>query len=331
MTKLPFETYTADNTNPTHYTQKPHFSSRLAVKKELEAKFERLWLVDPEQFNPLRNCMERERLDRTWDLLLAHAHPRDKCVVDLGCAAGVFSRKVRDGGAAQVEAVDIAQNALKKLREEDMTRIVAKQDTLPLTSLPDNGYDIVIGTDVIAYLPLQDYRLFFSELSRLVKPEGHVLCSTPIDISTDGGVEQFIEMAQTEFLINGVTPSYHALYIKLTNTLEAPSTFVKMWKDQKLRKKELDARKGLNRSWFWMNSTPLLFWIWAPIRYPCQWILSTLKNSKPVLLCLEQVCKFLSDESGISHVIFIGKRRPLVVPDPDEQPIVRPGKKQIWE
>lgn len=331
MAKLPFETYTPDKPDPPHYTQKPHFSSRLTLKKELEAKFERLWLIDPDQFNPLRNCMEKERLERTWSLLLAHTELVDKQILDLGCAAGVFSRRLRDGGAAHVEAVDIAQNALKHVREHNMDRIATKQEALPITSLPDNGYDIVVCTDVIAYLPLQDYRLFFSELSRLVKMEGYVICSTPIDINTEGGVQQFIEMAQTEFLISGFTPSYHAFYLKLTKLLEGPATFVKMWKDSKLRKKELESRNGLNRFWFWMNSTPLLFWVWTPIQYPCNWVLSYLKNSRSALLGLERVCKFLSDESGISHIAFVGKRRPLVVPEPDEQPVVRPGKKEIWE
>ena len=36
-------------------------SSRTARTRELQAKFERLWLKEPERFNPLRNSMERER------------------------------------------------------------------------------------------------------------------------------------------------------------------------------------------------------------------------------------------------------------------------------
>ncbi len=47
-------------------------SSRLSRQKESQAKFERLWLVNPEQFNPLRNWMQKERLERTWTLLNTH-------------------------------------------------------------------------------------------------------------------------------------------------------------------------------------------------------------------------------------------------------------------
>jgi hypothetical protein len=49
--------------------QKMPLPSRLTRRRELQAKFERLWLLEPEQFNPLRNCMQRERLERTYQLI----------------------------------------------------------------------------------------------------------------------------------------------------------------------------------------------------------------------------------------------------------------------
>ncbi|MCE5318258.1 MAG: methyltransferase domain-containing protein [Parachlamydia sp.] len=89
----------------------PQPSERLSRRKEAEARFDRLWLVSPEQMNPLRNIRERERLDRTLDILKG-IDLQSKRVVDLGCGGGVLSRKLRDSGA-EVDAVDISSNALK--------------------------------------------------------------------------------------------------------------------------------------------------------------------------------------------------------------------------
>ncbi len=126
----------------------------------MQAKFERFWLINPEQFNPLRNCLQRERLERTWALIKKYVDPAHKLVADIGCGARVFSRRLRDAGA-QVEAIDIAQNALKHLEKHDMSHIQAKQDAMPTSSLLEEKYEVIVCTDVIAYLPKEDFRQFF--------------------------------------------------------------------------------------------------------------------------------------------------------------------------
>lgn len=99
-------------------------TSSLARQKEKEAKFERLWLLNPEQFNPLHNCMQKERLTRSLTLLTKHKEIKNLQIADIGCGTGVFSRRMRDAGGS-VEAIDIAENALKILREGDMRDITA--------------------------------------------------------------------------------------------------------------------------------------------------------------------------------------------------------------
>jgi 2-polyprenyl-3-methyl-5-hydroxy-6-metoxy-1,4-benzoquinol methylase len=257
-------------------------NSRHTRIKELQAKFERLWLVDPERFNPLRNCMERERLERTWQLLTNHVNLRDQFVVDIGCGAGVFSRRLRDAGA-QVEAVDIAENALKRFREVDAERIELKQDAMPMTHLPDHRYQVVVCTELIAEIPPHDYRLFFAELSRLIQPDGYLVCSSPIDIDTTGAVERLRELAQSEFDIIEEVASYHALYLRLMRN-------------------------------------PCL----SPIR-------KLLKNHHKTLSILEKICRFFWDQEGISHYLFIAKRRVLPKIDSSDIPIERAKKKEIWE
>lgn len=315
------------SSEPSHYTP-----SRDFYKKELEAKFERLWLLDPEQFNPLRNCLERERLERSWEILNHYTDLKNKKIVDLGCGSGVFSRRMRDAGGI-IDAVDIAKNALKHFSQFDTTHIQTHQEAVPDTRLPDGHYDIVVAMELIAELPPEDYRLFFAELSRLIKPNGCLLCSSAIDVYTEDGVERLLDLAQTEFDIGEVKKSYHALFIRLRHLFQLPSLYVEAWKNKELRNKELKQRTSFfDHWWFFMNTSFVFVWIWmilAPLTRP---LLNWMKNSRGLLLRLEKICEFLSDEKGVSHVIFVAQRRPIHLETEEENlPLERPKKKEVWE
>lgn len=297
--------------------------------REMQAKFERLWLLDPERFNPLRHCMQRECLERSWQLLIKHMNLVYKQVVDIGCGAGVFSRRLRDAGA-HVEALDIAENALKHFRKIDADHIHLKQGAIPITPLPDHAYDGIICTELIAELPQEDYRLFFAELARLIKTSGYLICSSSIDIDSVGGVERLLKLAQTEFNILDATASYHALYLRLKRFLTVPSRWIQAWKSPEIKSKEIAARQGFNRWWFWLNTTPLLIWLWYACEPCTRPILKIFKNNRNLLLRLEKICRFIWDQEGISHYVFIAKRRPLEIIEPQQIPLEKPRRKEIW-
>ena len=303
-------------------------TSRRMRERELQAKFERLWLIDPERFNPLRNCLEKERLERTWQLLTTYVDLSHKLAADIGCGAGIFSRRLRDGGA-RVDAIDIAENALKQF--EDRQNITLRCETMPDTCLPDEHYDVIVCTELIAELPKEDHRLFFAELSRLIKANGVVICSTPIDIDTDGAVELLIDLAQTEFDILADTLSYHALYLRLKRFFAAPALFIQGWKDHDVKQRELTSRRGFNKWWYGFNASPPLSWLWYVIEPITRPLLRYLNTSPRLMLFLEKVCRFLSDQKGLSHYLFLAKRRPLPSIDANDIPIERPRRKQVWE
>lgn len=179
-----------------------------------QAKFDRLWLEDPSQFDPERNGMEKERLARTFELILRHIDLKGKKVVDLGCGHGVLAKMLAAEGAT-VDAVDISPLALKPLKSEPIANIRPVQDYIPQTLLEDDAYDLVISTEVLGYLPEEDRRLYFAELARLVKPEGLVVCSNGLDIYTENPLEAFAALAETEFQILEWVYSYNGFYIKL--------------------------------------------------------------------------------------------------------------------
>lgn len=300
-------------------------------KQEAQAKFDRLWLENPEQFNPLRNCMERERIDRTMKLIAGFVDLSGIFAVDLGCGEGVFTRGLRDSGAI-LHAVDISSIALKKLKEHDMRNIEAFQDCLPATKLQDDSYGLVVCTEVIAYLDPNDYRILFAELSRLIKPNGYVVCSTSLDINSEDALQRFAMLAETEFIIEKWIFSHHYLYIRLSDFFEAPFRFVKASRNPEYRNRELNERFAFAHWWFKWNSLRLPSFFWKLVSFISNPIANWLKQSPRMLQRLENISRFIWSDSGISHAVFIGKRRPIAIPPPPEgPPIERKHKKQVWE
>ena len=183
-------------------------------RRAAQAKFERMWLVDPEQFNPLRNCMERERIELTWNLANEFLQPKDCLALDLACGGGVMTKRLK-GAGAKVHALDIASTALKILAQDVPDVDQTFQQCLPHTTLEDDAYDLLFADEVIAYLPVKELRLFMAELCRLVKPNGFAICSTSLDLDSQDPLIRFASLAETEFKIHKWVCSHHRLYIRL--------------------------------------------------------------------------------------------------------------------
>ncbi|MGK5594980.1 MAG: class I SAM-dependent methyltransferase [Parachlamydiaceae bacterium] len=309
--------------------EKTHFSPRKLKRQQTEACFEREWLKNDQQFNPKRNCMELERLDRTMNLLNKYCDVKGKRTVDLGSGFGVLAKRVRDLGA-QVDAVDIANNALQHIKNE--RAVTAIQDFVPYTRLEDERYDLVLSTELIAYLPKEDYRLFFSELARLVHTEGWIICSTPLDIYSVDALERFASFAETELEIKEWIFSYHYLWIKIHQLINKPKKYLKAAKDPHYRKEELKKLRGIKQWWFSLKTSALSIFIWLPIRWLTTPLSRWIGNHKNSLVFLEKISKSLWQEQAISHAIVIAKRKPLFkAPSENELPVERKGKKIIWE
>lgn len=219
-----------------------------------EAKYDLEWEKRSSQFDSSATALLQEQVDRTKSLFLHEV--KGKTVVELGCGDGALSKASAYAGA-NVIATDISQHALKALGGNE--RIKTEKHFVPFTSLPDSAFDYVLAANLIAELPQEEVRLFFSELARLVKKEGKIVVSSPLDTASDEALELFLHFAETELLIQTVLLSYHRVYLRIF---------------------------------------PFL-----PYR---------LKRSKKLLIFFEKLTKLLYDKEGVSHVILLAERKPLL-------------------
>lgn len=327
----PFNIIKSDEVKPPFERARPNFAGTKARRMETQAYFDRKWLLEPEKMDPLRNCMERERLQRTLTLLKEKSAIEGKKAVDLGCGGGVFARMMRDDGAT-VDVVDISANALKVVNSQDHTRIQSFQDYVPSTTLKDDAYDIVICTELIADLKPDEYRLLISELVRLVKSDGWIIGSTSLDINSVDALQRFAELVESEISIEKWRLSYHRCYIRLCNFFEAPQHFVKASRQHAYKMQQLNERRSMSRWWFRMNSATLPAAFWYLISFVTEPLVNWIKQSNWVLFNFEKMCRLLWADDGITQAIFIGKRRPLFTPLPEREiPREMKHKRQVWE
>jgi len=296
-----------------------------------QAKLDRLWLLNPDQFNPLLDCIGRERIKLTIDLINKCFKEPAKMVADLGSGTGYFAQHLAEQ-QMEVHAVELSLLPLKNLENLKFQNIKLFQDYIPHTTLESDVYDLVLGLDLIAYLEKIEYRLFFAELARLVKLDGFVVVSTPIDIYSEDALQKFVELVESEFNIENYALSYNSFFLRLCHFFESPAIFVKASSDQIFYEKELAKRFSINRSLFKMNTSKIASYFWSFIQFFTTPLLNWLKQSKFIMVKLETLCRFISNESGISHAIFVGKKRKLFEDiAEDKAPIERKGKQMVWE
>lgn len=100
-----------------------------------------------------------------------------KTVLDIGCGVGDVSVKVQELGF-QVTGIDFSRVAVEKAKEQGINALHVDVDRDGL-AFPDANFDVVWAGDVIEHVfdPLQ----LFSEMARVVKPDGRILFTVPND------------------------------------------------------------------------------------------------------------------------------------------------------
>ncbi len=273
-------------------------SKKEQYEQETYTRTEHAWKENPSKLDPACSALGRERVKRTRELL-SQLSFEGKEVVDLGCGSAPF---ILDLEQATITVVDSARSALDRC-PESVRRI---RGCLPYCRLPEEGFDGVILTDVIAEIDPHLYRLTISEISALMKREAFFLCSTELDHRTEEPLSHFLSLVKTEFEVVNMQTSSHRLFLFIRRCFEAPTRFIRGSQNGAYRQRQLEKRTGLFRLWFFLNSMQGIAYVWWPF-VP----LKKMLNGRPSILFFEKISEILWGEGAYTHVIVLLKKKSL--------------------
>jgi len=113
--------------------------------------------------------------------LWTEALPSASRILNVGCGMGWLERHVASGDRdlyiTGVEPIEEDLATVRQLVSDPRVNIqVASGLALPFT---DGTFDAVVASEVLEHLPVGTENIFLSELSRVIRPGGHVLLTTP--------------------------------------------------------------------------------------------------------------------------------------------------------
>ena len=109
---------------------------------------------------------------------LAKGFVKNRIVVDLGCGVGYGTYELAVSGAKKVYGIDISSSVIKYAKAHYSHKNITYNTSDALdTKLSSDFFDIVIAFEVIEHV--KDYKKFLQEVSRLLKPNGIFIISTP--------------------------------------------------------------------------------------------------------------------------------------------------------
>jgi ubiquinone/menaquinone biosynthesis C-methylase UbiE len=128
--------------------------------------FERIWAAVPEGSAP-------EQFELRLAFLLANTAPGER-VLDLGCAEGEFTAALADHGARPI-GVDVAAEPLRRGRQRFPHVQFARAD--PALPFGDGEFTLVWAGELLEHV--QDGLTLLAEVSRVLRPGGRLLVTTP--------------------------------------------------------------------------------------------------------------------------------------------------------
>lgn len=259
------------------------------------------------KLGPLDCVTGQVRIARSLKLLEEHIDYKGAAIADLGSGFSPIALILADQGAL-LTALDASEKALLY---KPHPHIAYKRACIPYLPFADAAFDGLIFTDVIAEIEPHLYRLTLSELSRLLKQNGWMLCSTELDLYSHDAYEKFIQLLACEFELVAEIKSYHRLHFYLSRWIQAPSRFVRAARDANYRSEQLQKRLKLMRIWFYLHSAKPIVFFWKPIAFILRPLQQAVQKSRKLLLFAEKLSKMLWGSSALTHVIVLVRKKKI--------------------
>lgn len=127
--------------------------------------------------SPLANRYSIRKIIKEPIILRALNPSHGETILDLGCGAGVFTRKI--GEKAKVFGLDYSKNNIKSAQFncKGKQKCFFKEGDVTNVPLKSNFFDKILSTEVIEHI--EDDDKMISECSRLLKKRGRLILTTP--------------------------------------------------------------------------------------------------------------------------------------------------------
>ena len=186
-----------------------------------------------------------------------------------------------------------------------------RSDCLPETQLKENSYDLVCFLDAIPYFPITQHRLIMSEIQRVLKPKGHLLMSSCLDLNSDGAQHTFLNLIKTEFSVLDYHLAFHHFFVSFRSFFKKTHSYLTLSQDIRLKKEKLEKASVFTRPIFKILSQKKLLPFFKPLSKLSLTGKKYLENSPRIILFLESLGRKLYDEDRASHIICFGKKKSL--------------------
>jgi 2-polyprenyl-3-methyl-5-hydroxy-6-metoxy-1,4-benzoquinol methylase len=117
---------------------------------------------------------QHARIEKICSILWAI--PNKTSGADIGCLGGMATSRYAATGIKTMHGYDISPTSLGQLQSQGFEGFYWNVDGEKCPA-PDHTYDIIIAGEIIEHLV--DTDSFAGELHRILKPEGHLIVSTP--------------------------------------------------------------------------------------------------------------------------------------------------------
>jgi uncharacterized protein (TIRG00374 family) len=140
-------------------------------------RFFNLRFRKPDPWNYAESPYEKRKYDLMLSILPRDSRHPYLRALDLGCAEGLFTRRlVEEGVAKEAIGVDVAPRALARARENCAHLPQVEFQNMDIgEALPEGQFDLVFCSEVLYYLGYRRIRSLAERLAEKVLPGGHVV------------------------------------------------------------------------------------------------------------------------------------------------------------